>query len=297
MLKPGSEDEKAALIFDDMASAIDAALPLRSIGGNPDLGDDVLVALASQRGIHVLPTEKTVLQLSWKSGNGAAALRSRAANRRRRAKFKQDVWGGLRYPVLLLCVIAVAAVCTSTIIGTEIGIWIACGAFAIALSAIVLGRKIMRGDAALERYPVLGSLLIDVHELPYLESLHALYGAGVPIVEAHKRALESVHSQGLRERLKNTQQLMEAGATLREALKQSSGLTEETRSLLATGEDSGQLEEALQRALVRRQDVAEQKLVTASLRVGQTAYALGVIAAVIVIFKFYSGYFALLGIS
>ena len=67
-----------------------------------------------------------------------------------------------------------------------------------------------------------------------------------------------------------------------------------TRSLLATGEESGQLEDALKRALIRRQEIASRKLNLAAQRLGQAAYMLAVAGAIIIIFQFYSGYIAML---
>ena len=85
MFNFGAKDEKDALSLDDMASAIDSGLPIESIGGNPSLGDQVLIDLAQQRGIELSKTDKTVLESGWKSGNSATVLQGRAANRRRRA--------------------------------------------------------------------------------------------------------------------------------------------------------------------------------------------------------------------
>lgn len=294
MFKPGANDEKAALAFDDMASALDAGLPLETIGGNPSLGDQVLLDLSRQRGITLTPTEKAVLEAGWKSGKAAAALAGRAENRRRRAEFKHEVWAGLRYPAMLLAMLPLAAAATYVLVGPSFSIGLGIVYFVIAVLVLVLVRKFRRGDASLERYPIIGPLLEDARELPYLESLHSLYGAGVPIVDAHRQAVATVRMHGLQERLILAQKLLEDGAPLREALQSSASLSTETRSLLATGEQAGQLEDALLRALTRRQAVASRKLSLAAQRVGQLAYGLAVAGVVIIVFRFYSGYFALL---
>lgn len=294
MFKPGASDEKAALAFDDMASALDAGLPLESMGGNVSLGDQVLLDLSRQRGITLKPTEKTVLEAAWKSGKATAALRGRAENRRRRAEFHREVWAGLRYPLLLLGMMPIAAAATYSLVGPSFSIGLGIVYFSIAAIVITLARKIGRGDASLERYPIIGPLLDEMRELPYLESLHSLYGAGVPIMDAHRQAVATVRMHGLQERLIMAQKLLEDGASLREALQTSASLSTETRSLLATGEQAGQLEDALQRALIRRQEVAGRKLSNAAQRVGQIAYGLAVTGVIIIVFKFYSGYFAML---
>jgi type II secretory pathway component PulF len=116
----------------------------------------------------------------------------------------------------------------------------------------------------------------------------------VPIIDAHRQAVATVRMHGLQERLIMAQKLLEDGASLREALQTSASLSTETRSLLATGEQAGQLEDALQRALIRRQEVAGRKLSNAAQCIGQIAYGLAVIGVTIIVFKFYSGYFAML---
>jgi type II secretory pathway component PulF len=290
MFKPGAKDDLAALALDDLASAIDAGLPIESIGGNPDLGEHVLLDLAWQRGIKLRPTERIVLEAGWKSGNGAAALRGRAASRRRRAEFQREVWGALSYPMTLLAMMPLAAVATYSIVGPSFAIGLGVAYALIALLVFAIARKLGRGDASLERNRILGPLLEDLRELPYLESLHALYGAGMPIVQAHATAVRGVRMHGLRERLGATQLLLEQGTELREALQQSGALSLETRQLLATGEQAGQLEDALQRALTRRQEVATRKLSLAAKRLGQITYTLAVIGVIVLVYQFYGSY-------
>ena len=295
MFKPGAKDELAALALEDMASALDAGLPIESIGGNPSLGDHVLLDLCWQRGIKLQAVEKTVLEAGWQSGNGAAILRGRAANRRRRAEFQREIWRGLSYPVKLLILLPVAAVATYALVGPSFSIGLAIAYGLIAALTISITRRIMRGDASLERSRILGPLLEDLRELPYLESLHALYSAGIPIVQAHAAAIRTVRMHGLRERLGATQLMLVEGTELRAALQQNQALSPETRQLLATGEQAGQLEDALRRALTRRQEVATRKLTAAAKRIGQIAYALAVIGILIIVVQFYSSYIAMLG--
>jgi len=293
MLSPRA-DENAALVFDDLASALDAGLPIEALGADPGRGDDVLTHLVERRGVKLGPTESIVLQSGWRSGRGSDALRSRAEHRRRRAVFGHALWQGLRYPLLLLVMLPLAAVATSYVIGPQVAIAIGCVYAVLALFVLWLAYKLGRGDAVLDRIPFLAPLLADVREMPYLETLHALYGAGVSIVEAHERAVAAVRMQGLKQRLQIAQNKLRAGQPLREALAEAAALEPETRSLLATGEQAGQLEDALLRAIGRRQDVAARKLTQAARRVGQVAYVLAVVGIVVVVFRFYSSYYALL---
>ncbi|MCK5944729.1 MAG: type II secretion system F family protein [Planctomycetes bacterium] len=285
-------DERAALVFDDLASALDAGLPLETIGGNPQLGDHVLMDLCWQRGVKLRPAEKLSLEAGWKSGSGSAALRKRAAARRRRAEFTRTVQSALAYPALLFVLLPLCALATMSIVGPAVAIVIAGVYLVLCVLLVVLMRKLGRGDSALERYPVVGGVVLEMREMPYLETLNALYAAGVPIVDAHRTAVATVRMQGLREQLGVAQRLLEQGRPLREALETSASLSKETRALIATGEQAGQLEDSLDRALTRRTEVAERKLRAAARLIGAVAYGLAVIGVASIVVLFYLNYYA-----
>ena len=297
MFPSGAKHHKAALALDDMASALEAGLPLESLGANPALGDQVLLDLVRQRGIELKTPERIALEAGWKSGKGAEALRARAAQRRHQAEFVEATWKGLSYPLTLLGILPLAALATYALIGPGFAIGLAISYAILGAIVLLMARKFGRGDPDLDRYPVIGTILINLRELPYLESLHALYGAGVPLVEAHRDASKAVQARGFRERLGLAQQHLSEGTSLQEALQLSRALSAETLSLLATGEQAGQLEDALSRALTRRREVASQKLSTAAKQVGQIAYGLAVAGVVIIIVKFYSAYFGMMGLG
>ncbi|MFN3240746.1 MAG: type II secretion system F family protein [Planctomycetota bacterium] len=285
-------DERAAMVFQDLASALDAGLPLESLGGNPQLGDHVLVDLCWQRGVKLRPTEKLALEAGWKSGNASLALRKRGAARQRRADFVRITQSALAYPILLcamlllasLAVMAVAGTSAVTVILTIYG----CG----AIFLIVFARMLGRGDSSLERWPVIGGVLREMRELPYLEALHSLYGAGVPIVDAHRTAFPTVHMQGLRKQLGVAMTMLEQGRPLHEALESSASLSPETRQLLATGERAGQLEESLARAIDRRSEMAGRRLKVASRTISGVIYGLVAIGIAIFAIQFYTAYYA-----
>ncbi|HEB53009.1 MAG TPA: hypothetical protein ENI87_07140 [bacterium] len=287
-------DEQAALAFADLASALDAGLPLEQLGGDPRLGDQVLLDLCWRRGITLDPTERIVLEAGWLSGHAAKTLAERAKARTARAEFKRQMRASLAYPVTLLAMLLAAALATMSVIGPTFAITLGSLYLLAAVVAGLLWSRWRRGAAELEHLPVIGRLVRDVRELPYLESLHALYAAGVPIVRAHGMALRGVRLRGLRERLGIAHALLEQGRSLREALAESASLGAETRSLLATGEQAGQLEDALQRALVRRQQQAARTLTGAAKTVGRVTYALAAIGVLVIAVSFYRSYFALL---
>ena len=68
-------------------------------------------------------------------------------------------------------------------------------------------------------------------------------------------------------------------------------LDAETRALLATGEQAGELEDALERALVRRTEMAEMLLQRAARTAGTIAYVSAAIGVVVIAVQFYTSYY------
>ena len=284
--------DAAALQFDDLASALEAGLPLSALGGDAAAGDRVVHEILRRRGVRLDPLEEAVLLHTWRAGTTAAALRARAQERRLRAEFARTMWAGLRYPVVLLAVVLLM----SGLLAPVFGFTMLLGAS--TLVAVLLGGSLWlrgalrRGDAILMAVPVLGRVLQELAETPYLETLHALYGAGVPLLAAHRTAVDTVRFATVRDRLRIADGILHGGTSLREALAQSASLHPETRSLLATGEQAGQLEDALRRALLRRREVGARDLANLARRAGQALYALAALAVILFLIHFYSGYAA-----
>lgn len=288
---PYRADEAAALAFSDLASALDAGLPLHAIGGDPSAGEQALADLCTKRGVRLRPTERIALEAGWRSGNAAECLRKRAAARRRSAAFQSAAVGALAYPALLFFLLLLASLATMAVVGPTLSIILACVYGGVVAGVVLIARRLGRGDSALERYPLIGKVLLQLRELPYLEALHALYGAGLPIVDAHRTALATVRLQGLREQLTVAQEMLEQGRPLQEALETSASLSLETRALLATGEQAGELEDALERALVRRTEMAELQLQRAARAAGTIAYVSAAIGVVVIAVQFYTSYY------
>ncbi|MGC6487251.1 MAG: type II secretion system F family protein, partial [Planctomycetota bacterium] len=216
----------------------------------------------------------------------------RAAARRRRAEFLRAALGAVTYPAVLFGLLFVASLATMAIIGPTLAVVLAVAYAGSAAGLVVLARKLGRGDSSLVRYPVIGGVVQEMQELPYLEALHALYGAGVPVVDAHRAASPTVKMQGLRAQLGIAQRMLEQGKSLHEALHGAAALSQETRTLLATGEQAGELEEALQRALTRRAEMAERRLRAAARALGAVAYATAAVGVGAIVVMFYTNYYA-----
>lgn len=281
--------EAAALQFEDVASALEAGLPLQTLGGDPAAGDRVLHHLLARRRISLTPTEATVLEHAWRAGTATQALRARAVARRQRAEFVRALWAGLRYPLLLLTMVTALSFLLASSWGPRL---VASLVLAAVVAAGFLVRNSLRGGAPwVAELPGLGPTLREAGELPFLETLHALYGAGVPLLQAHTAALATVAVPAVRDRLAVADRILQQGRPLHEALQTAVALHAESRQLLATGERAGQLEDALQRALVRRRDVVSRRVLLQGRWVGHTIYALAALAVAWFVLDFWSNHY------
>jgi len=285
MLLSIAADERAAMQLDDLASSIDAGLSVAALGGDPAAGDRVVHDMLKHAGIRLSKTEDAVLIAAWRAGRIGVALRSRADERRQRAQFARKIWAGLRYPLFLLVVVLFSSFLLSAVFGTRL-LWIAVVVLlaAVTIAIVVVRRGLQRGGEAWIRLPVIGRMAQDLAELPYLETLQSLYSAGVPLVQAHATAVGTVPVASVQRRLQVAHRVLTEGRSLAEGLHQSLALHPETRTLLATGERAGQLEDALQKALARRRDVSSRNIADTARWTGVLAYGAGIVFAVIFIF-------------
>ncbi|MBK8101249.1 MAG: type II secretion system F family protein [Planctomycetes bacterium] len=270
-----AREERAALQLDDLASALDAGLTPEQIGAHAALGDHAIVDLLHRRGVAIDTTETRILTAAWQSGRIAPALKARAERRRQRAANLRVVFAGLRYPLLLLIVSLFSATLTWFLTKAW---WLPVSVAAVlvvgALALRSIHAALSSGDSLAARLPVLGSLARQRAELPYLEMLHGLYASGVPLLAAHPQAVAAVAHPGLRAELQSADACLQSNRPLVEALRAAPLLSTETKDLVATGERTGNLEEALERALRRRSDVVARDAATAARWGGAIAYGL-----------------------
>lgn len=277
MLLSIAADERAALQFDDLASALDAGLPLPALGGDPSHGDRVLHQILRARGVTLRANEDLVLEAAWRAGRAGIGLRNRAEQRRQRAAAARLAWQGLRYPVFLLVFLCFASLFVGLLLrSATLPLSMACVVATIVAVGFFVRRGVLRASERWLALPWLGRLLQDLGELPYLETLHALYTAGVPLVQAHRAAVDAIAVRGVQDRLRIADRILAEGRPLAEALHGALALHAETRTLLATGEKAGQLEEALRKALVRRREVVGRNLGDLARWAGIAAYAIAV---------------------
>jgi len=286
-------DERAALQFEDLASALDAGLPLHSIAGADPKNERAIHEALRHRGVVLSATEDAVLLAAWRTGRVTDALRARGTERRRRAEFRRSLWAGLRYPLTLVVLLLVASAVTVPVMGHA---WFPVGVVtaivAVTLFALAARRGLANGDERWIRMPVLGPIVGSLAELPYLETLHSMYAAGVPLLQAHTAAVAAVPVTSVKNRLRIADGVLQGGRSLTDSLAQALALHPETRVLLATGERAGQLEDALQRALARRRDVASRSINDTARRATTLVTIVVMLSAAAIIVSFYSGYYA-----
>lgn len=289
MLRLPHTDERAAMQFEDLASALDAGLPLAAIGGEASAGDRVLHGLLQRRGVRLTSIEDAVLAAAWRSGRAQHMLRRAATRRRQHSGVLRMLLMRLLYPAGLLGVgmmvalmtgqrgvLLIVALCLGAVIGS--GLWLRHG--------------LRAGTGPWLRLPLLGPLLTDHAELPYLEVLHGLYAAGEPILTAHPSAVGACPISAVRKRLRRADEVLQRRVPLAEALQQAGALTDESVTLIATGERAGELEDALWRALQRRSEVHARRAQQLAVAVGAAAYAFSAGIAVYLIFSYYAQVFS-----
>ncbi len=295
MLRP-HRDEREALRLDDIASAINAGLPIATILSGTDVSHGFAATLCRQRDVGFNATERAMLEAAEASGTMPATLRLLAEQRRQRAGFTRSLVGQSRYPVVLLCVAIVAAFATAPIRGqsyTSLLLTLAGVLTGLLLLGWLVRKRIT--DPNFNGGPApLRDLLQDLAEVPYLQSLLGLYAAGVKMQQAHELAANSVGVPYVRYRLRAANAGLENNLPFAESLAQSRALCMETQQLVASGETAGELESALRRGLQRRLDCLERRLGVWATAFGSTTYILAAAYAIYLILTFYSNLFGAL---
>lgn len=299
MPRSPSQDERESYLFADIASAADAGLTADQILNGPATATlpgtvrnaGTLTEGLCAKGLQLDPHEMLMLETAEQAGSFSKVLRILATQRAQRASRNREIRRRMAYPIFLLCFAGVVGYIGS--MALQQGYWPLLVAASIVVGTIVATIVIVRQtvhnpDRGL--VPPIRNLILALGELPYLQSMHGLYGAGVKLHEAHALALETCPVNGVRTRLEETGRAMSNGSTLSEALQMCTALHAETRQMLASAEASGDLESSLERAAERRQtsvDVLTRRLLTFGIVAIQVlAYGFGAY----VVISFYSGY-------
>lgn len=280
------------MLFEDLASSIDAGLGFPDVLSHP--GPSICDALAAT-GTRLSELDRGVLAAGERAGELPRALRERAQSLRAVAELERSILAKLAYPtVLLLAGIALTWFLMSRGLG---GSWLPMAVLLVVaaslLGAVLLLRLAHRTAELPAPLRFVRSTLADYASIPYLEALRAQYRAGIPIVEAHDLAANLTPIGETRARLVRVGMLLdESGAGYGDALSQTRALDAETTKLLCAAERTGDLEDALERAIQRRKLTFERRTRAVSRVVGGVVYAAVVYACASQIIGFYAGLYS-----
>ncbi len=270
-----ARDQREADLLIDVAAAYDAGLTTAqildgpataSLSGSParvrgtDVDEPTLTEGLHRKGLALAPHELLLLRTAEQAGTISRALRNIADQRDARANRHRELRRSLAYPAFLMAFGCAVSILASYV--TKTSVWIP-----IAITATLLGgvfltihyvlRSVHREDGG--NVPLVSSIVRNLGELPYLHSMHGLYSAGVKITEAHELALKTSPIEGVRVRLFEASQALAREATLSEALDRAKALHPETRQILSAAEAAGDLEDALERTIQRRQGEVDRQ--------------------------------------
>ncbi len=292
---PGQNDRDADKL-EDLAQALDAGIDLDLFLGDPagPAGENMLEKIR-RHGPATTLLDRRILEAAERAGELPRALRERAAAKRFLAETKRLLIRQLSYPSLVLVMAALV-----TLLLTNLGMFpnggrvLTAVAVLIALALVGLWQYLRSIPTNPERsgklIPGLHRLLQDYGELPYLEALHGLYAAGIPIIEAHQDATRTCPVAWLRMRLTHASRHLTEGSGLAESLAMEAAVCADTQGLLSKAELSGNLEDAVLRAADRRRQVLRRKVTRASKALGTGSYIIAVLVVAMVAISFYSSY-------
>lgn len=281
----------------ELASALDAGLPpqsaLRSIGVAADVQHGIASALR-RADFALTAAEFELLDACERAGRLPPALRRLAESRNAWRERQQVLAAALAYPALLW---ALALLLCFTLVPTGRTLGITLAGVVLATAGLIMWTlfrmRRAQDDPGVDprRWPALGAALSDAAEIPYLEALAALHGAGVRIDEAHRIATRTVPLAATRARMVAATRGVESGRPLVEELASHGALGAESIELLAHAERNGTLEEALARAVARRREMCAIRSRRLARGLGSLAYLSAALVVLLVALNFYGGLF------
>jgi general secretion pathway protein F len=131
----------------------------------------------------------------------------------------------------------------------------------VALLAIVFGVKALLSKPSIElnwhrqllSLPLIGRLSRGTNTAQFASTLSILTASGVPLVEALKIAGEVLANQWLRQRVSQATQQVQEGTSLNRALSDGGYFPPMMLHMIASGEQSGQLDQMLERIATAQQ--------------------------------------------
>ncbi len=214
-----------------------------------------------------------------KSGHLDAVLDRLADYTETKQETQQSVVGALVYPIALLFIaFAVVVLLVVVVVPKVVGIFqdlgqelplltqllIASSNFLVAygiyiLFAVILGiilfQRAMRSESFRAkvqqfylRLPIVGKLTKGVNTARFSRTLSIMTASGVPVLDSLRIAAEVIMNRPMRQAVQEAAVSISEGATIHSSLERSGHFPPMTLHLIASGEQSGNLEEMLDRA-------------------------------------------------
>jgi type II secretory pathway component PulF len=279
--------------------------PLAQINTHLQQGDSFAEALGRLRSWPP-PFDVALIESGEKSGRLEASLKLLSNYYEERARLLRSVMSQLIWPVFTLHVaILVFPVSLLQKLALDLDFWAFSWAKIKAMTPLygivflfVYACQGARGEwwrAMLENatrlLPVLGAARRHLALARLAAALEALISAGVSIVNAWDIAADASGSPALRRAVRAWKPRVLGGATPAEALRACAEFPNMFRSLYATGELSGQLDDTLRRLYTHYQESGSRKLKAAAEWTPRLIYLGIMVAIAFSIISFWLGYF------
>jgi len=214
-----------------------------------------------------------------KSGHLDAVLDRLADYTETRQETQQSVVGALVYPMALLVIaIAVVVLLVVVVVPKVVGIFadlgqelpiltrmlisfsdflVAYGIYILIamIAGIFLFRRAMRSEAFRAKVqqfylglPIVGNLTRGMNTARFSRTLSIMTASGVPVLDSLRIAAEVITNRPMRQAVQEAAVSISEGATIHSSLERSGHFPPMTLHLIASGEQSGDLEQMLDRA-------------------------------------------------
>jgi type IV pilus assembly protein PilC len=109
----------------------------------------------------------------------------------------------------------------------------------------MMGYRVVRAwvDERLLRLPVFGNLLIGIYMVRFIELLHLLMEAALPIIQSLRVTSDSMTNESLRTDVRRITRSVEGGRSLTASFAETRWLTPLVKRMLAIGEEAGRTDQ------------------------------------------------------
>ncbi|MCP5051606.1 MAG: hypothetical protein GY940_30845 [bacterium] len=146
-------------------------------------------------------------------------------------------------------------------------------------------------DELILKLPVFGKLARGLSLVRVLRALSSLHNAGAGPVMAAGQAIQTAGNRAVTQRLKGAMPVLENGGTYTDFFSFAGVLEPTQLGMIEVGEETGMLDESLDRMVVMMEDSNHHRLTATIKAIGYIAYFICAAIAAFTIISFYSGYF------